>query len=164
MAAVRALAGVRLGDGFTRTLLEAIGGPAGCSHIVTLAFFLDGAVRAVLARDREAFPARWLPGAPGGMVARRDLVFDAHELDDGRVEVGLRFGDLHWNCAPPTALAPDRFWRHGELRAIAPSSHATRSSAVRPESARACNVAWITAISIAAPMPLPATSASTIPT
>jgi len=117
MDAVRALAGVRLGDGFSRTLLESIGGAAGCSHILTLAFFLDGAVRAVLARDRETFPERWRPSAPGGTIARRDLVFDAHEPADGRVEVAMRFGDLHWSCAPPTELAPARFWRHGELRA-----------------------------------------------
>lgn len=117
MDAVRALAGVRLGQGFSRTLRESIGGALGCSHILTLALFLDAAVHDALARDREAFPARWRHGGPPGRIARRDLVFDGHERADGRVEVAMRLGDLHWNAEPPTALAPDRFWRHGELAA-----------------------------------------------
>jgi hypothetical protein len=116
MDAVRALAGTRLGEGFARTLREAIGGALGCSHILTLAFFLDGAVRAGLARDRAASPERWASMSPG-TITRRDLVFDAHEVDDGHVEVVVRFGDLDWNDASPTALAPDRFRRHHELAA-----------------------------------------------
>src|SRR6185369_273509 len=35
MATVAALAGTRLGDGFASALRERIGGPAGCSHILT---------------------------------------------------------------------------------------------------------------------------------
>lgn len=116
MDAVRALAGVRLGDGFARTLREAIGGALGCSHVLTLALHLDAAVRTMLAGDRAAFPDRWR-GAYAGPVARRDVVFDGHALDDGRVSVALRLGDLHWNAAPPTVLAPERLWRHAELAA-----------------------------------------------
>lgn len=117
MDAVRALAGVRLGDGFARTLRAAIGGALGCSHVLTLALHLDAAVRAVLARDRVAFPERWRGAPAAATIARRDLVFDGHEPQDGRVDVAMRLGDLHWSTAPPTALAPARFWRHGELAA-----------------------------------------------
>lgn len=116
MDAVRALAGTRLGEGFARTLRESIGGALGCSHILTLAFFLDGAVRAGLARDRATSPDRWTSTA-AGMITRRDVVFDAHEVDDGHLQVVMRFGDLDWNDAPPTSLAPVRFRRHHELAA-----------------------------------------------
>jgi hypothetical protein len=117
MAAVRALAGVRLGEGFARTLRASIGGALGCSHILTLALFLDGAVRAALDRDRAAFPPRWARPAAPGRIARRDVVFDGHEVESGRVDVVVRLGDLHWNAAPPTALAPERFWRYAEVAA-----------------------------------------------
>lgn len=116
MDAVRALAGVRLGAGFSRTLRDAIGGALGCSHVLTLALFLDAAVRAALARDRAAAPERWRTAAVGP-IARRDLVFDGHEPAAGRAEVAMRLGDLAWNAAPPTVLAPARFARHAELAA-----------------------------------------------
>jgi len=116
-AAVRALAGTRLGDGFSRTLRTDIGGARGCSHILTLALFLDGAVRATLDRDRAAFPARWETAPVVGPIARRDLVFEGHEPAAGRVDMALRLGDLHWNVESATSLAPERFWRHGEAAA-----------------------------------------------
>lgn len=114
MPAVAALAGTRLGDGFSSTLRERIGGALGCSHVMTLALFMDAAVRAGLAWQRAHVPERF--AAPrAGTLFRRDLVFDGHEHDDGYVVTGLRMGDLHWNAAPPTVLAPQRFALHHEL-------------------------------------------------
>ena len=101
---------IPLGAELPGVLRERIGGPLGCSHLVTTALFMDAAVRAGLARrgtlaGAEAMRPLW----------RRDLVFDAHEQADGRVAVGMRQSDLDWNDRGPEALAPERFERHHEL-------------------------------------------------
>lgn len=132
IARVADLGGARLGEGLSRVLRDRIGGALGCSHLVTLALFMDGAVRNGLVTQRALDPAR-LAGAPG-VLFRRDLVVDAHERADGEVAVVLRQGDVHWNAVSPTALAPERFALHhecvaqivahlwpGELRSIAGS-------------------------------------------
>ena len=116
MPAVIALAGTRLGEGFSSALRERIGGALGCSHVMTLALFMDAAVRAGLDWQRANVPARFA-SPRAGTLFRRDLVFDGHELADGRVATAVRMGDLHWNAAPPTVLAPQRFARHHELAA-----------------------------------------------
>jgi hypothetical protein len=102
-----AVAGTRLGKAHTTAMREQAGGALGCSHLVTLAFFMDGALRAGLGR-----------GASGGATLfRRDLVFDARAQSDGALAVVMRQNDLDWNDAPPGALAPERFARHHELDA-----------------------------------------------
>jgi hypothetical protein len=117
MDAVRTLGGVALGAGFSSAVRERIGGALGCSHLVTLSFFMDAALRAGLAWQRAHVPARAASPVPGAPLFRRDVVFDGHERADGQVVVGMRWGDLHWNDAPATALAPARFAGHHELRA-----------------------------------------------
>jgi hypothetical protein len=84
---------------------------------VTLAFFMDGALRAGLARDREQHPGRLARPGAAGTLLRRDLVFDARARDAGALAVVMRQNDLDWNDAPPGTLAPDRFARHHELEA-----------------------------------------------
>ena len=116
IAAVMQLAGARLGAGFASLLRERIGGALGCSHLITLASFMEAAVRAGLADQRTLAPARLATPQPGTLF-RRDLVFDAREQRDGQVVVRMRGGDLHWNDAPPTALAPARFASLHELAA-----------------------------------------------
>lgn len=143
MHAVQSLAGTRLGDGFSSALRERIGGALGCSHVLTLALFMDAAVRAGLALA----PGR-LAERHAGTLFRRDLVFDGHEGDDGRVVTAMRMGDLHWSAAPPTVLAPERFARHHELTAeitadLWPGSLLTIRGAERTRDADAfAGVAW----------------------
>src|SRR5262249_54558021 len=86
---------------------DAAGGPRGCSHLVTLALFMDAAVRAGLTRHEGASDARPL--------FRRDLVVDAHERAEGDLAVGVRQADLDWSPAARGALAPERFARHHGL-------------------------------------------------
>ena len=64
---------------------------------------LDAAVRAGLDWQRANVPARFA-SPRAGTLFRRDLVFDGHELADGRVATAMRMGDLHWNAEPPTVL------------------------------------------------------------
>jgi len=112
-----ATVGTRLGKSHTTAMREQAGGAVGCSHLVTLAFFMDGAVRAGLARDRIRHPGRLERPGDGATLFRRDLVFDARAHPDGRLAVVMRQNDLDWNDAPPGALAPERFARHHELDA-----------------------------------------------
>ena len=112
-----ATVGSRLGKPHTTAMRDQAGGALGCSHLVTLAFFMDGALRAGLARDRERHPGRLARTDAAGTLFRRDLVFDARAEDDGALAVVMRQNDLDWNDAPPGTLAPDRFARHHELDA-----------------------------------------------
>ena len=147
MPAVMALAGTRLGEGFSAALRERIGGALGCSHVMTLALFMDAAVRAGLDWQRANVPARFA-SPRAGTLFRRDLVFDGHEHADGRVATAMRMGDLHWNAEPPTVLAPLRFARHHELAAeitadLWPGSLLALRGAERERDADAfADVAW----------------------
>jgi hypothetical protein len=107
---VASLADVPLGSSLSTTLRERIGGPLGCSHLVTLGLFMDAAIRAGL--DRRDVPSGGDSPRP---LWRRDLVFDAHEQASGEVRVGMRQGDLDWNDRGAEARAPERFARHHEL-------------------------------------------------
>jgi hypothetical protein len=112
-----AVNGTPLGKAHTTAMREQAGGAIGCSHLVTLAFFMDGAVRAGLARDRARHPDRFADVTGGETLFRRDLVFEAGERSDGPVRVVMRQNDLDWNAAPIGTLAPERFARHHELDA-----------------------------------------------
>lgn len=116
IARVAALRNVGLDASFGRTLREQIGGPLGCSHLVTLAHFMAPAVQAGLARERAMTPPR-ATTTPGETLFRRDLVFEGHELTPGRVAMAMRLGDLHWNGVGPGPLAPARFALLHELAA-----------------------------------------------
>jgi hypothetical protein len=113
---VRALAGARLDDGFARRLGDEIGGPRGCSHVLTLAHLLGSTVAWAVQRERAR------PGAvhrPGERVFRRDVIVDGVEPPQGGLDLGLQLTDLHLAPAPPVARAMDRFRAAHEVRAMA---------------------------------------------
>jgi hypothetical protein len=112
-----AVTGSPLGKALTTAMREQAGGAVGCSHLVTLAFFMDGALRAGLDRDRTQHPGRLGRSNAAGPLFKRDLVFDARERSDGRLVVVMRQNDLDWNDAPAGTLAPERLARHQELDA-----------------------------------------------
>ncbi len=101
-----------LGRGLSQAVRDRIGGPLGCSHLVTLALFMDAALRAGLAVRGD------VTSGPSGPLFRRDLVFDGHEREGGRVDVAVRLADLHWNDRGPQALAPERFALHHEIVSV----------------------------------------------
>jgi hypothetical protein len=109
---VRALAGARLDGGFARRLGDAIGGPRGCSHVLTLAHLLGATVAWAVPRARDGHAA-------GERVFRRDLVFDGVETPEGGVDLGLQLTDLYLAPAPPVPRAMDRFRAAQEVRAVA---------------------------------------------
>jgi hypothetical protein len=150
---VASLAEVPLGAGLSGTLRDRIGGPAGCSHLITLGLFMDAALRAGLARRIAAAAA-----GPPRPLWRRDVVFDAHERPAGGVRVGVRQGDLDWNDGGPDARAPERFARHHELVArvdvdLWPGTLVAAGGAERERTvARFAGVAWTDRDALLAPL------------
>ncbi len=105
---IAALAGASLDAGWGRRLATEIGGPRGCSHLLTLGHLLGSTTAWMLDRDRAlhgGVPAR----RAGERLFRRDLVVDGVEPAEGRLTLAAQLTDLH--VAPAPALAPpmDRF-------------------------------------------------------
>src|SRR5947208_8772602 len=74
---IAALAGTRLDDGWARRLAGAIGGPRGCSHLLTLGHLLGSSAAWALARERARHgPAPARP--PGQSVFPRHAAFARH--------------------------------------------------------------------------------------
>lgn len=103
-----ALVGTRVDE---RALRDTIGGALGCSHVLTLAQFLLATIAGVrVAIDQP--PA----DAVHRRVLRRDLLFDASELEPGRLLVAVQLSDLSSDPAAATAPPRQRFAAHAELR------------------------------------------------
>ncbi len=114
---IRALSGARLDAQFDKRLRAEIGGPRGCSHVLTLAHLLGATTTWALDREVEGafeFEER----AEGERVFHRSLVVDGYEPMAGTVELALQLTDLHFAPAPPIAPPMDRFAAQLELRAL----------------------------------------------
>ena len=114
---IAAMAGTRLDAGWARRLAAEIGGPRGCSHLLTLGHLLGSAAARGLARERALHGAAARPA--GQRVFRRDLVIDGHEPAEGRLELTAQLTDLHFAPAPALAVPMDRFAEQLEVRALA---------------------------------------------
>lgn len=121
---VGGLAGTPLDGNFARRLSEEIGGPRGCSHVLTLAQLLGSTAAWGLARDRELVgPA---PSRPAGQrVFRRDVVVDGIEALDGTLLLALQLTDVHHAPTPEPCKPMDRFAGCLEVRALARFDMAT---------------------------------------
>jgi len=104
---LEALRGAALDD--PAVLRAAMGGAAGCSHLLAAGQFLF----ATLA-EGGAGEAR--PDGAHRQLRRRDLIFDGHELADGRLAIGIQLSDLHTAVAPAGERPMGRFRHHDELR------------------------------------------------
>ncbi len=109
---VEGLAGTVLDDGFARRLSDEIGGPRGCSHVLTLAQLLGPTIAWALSRG---VAGSYLPGQ---RVFRRDLVVDGSEIAPGRIGLALQLTDLHHLPTPEPALPMDRFGAELEVRGV----------------------------------------------
>jgi hypothetical protein len=75
---IAALAGSRLDASWSPRLGQEIGGPRGCSHLLTLGHVLGSTTARALERERALYPTppqRY----PGQRIWKRDLVIDGHE-------------------------------------------------------------------------------------
>jgi len=117
IAAVEALAGRSLDAGFSRRVSQALGGPRGCSHILTLAHLLGSSAAWALERDRALHPeARERP--VGQRVFRRDLIIGGYEAPEGNgtILLAIQLADLHFAPTPPVARPMERFAADREIR------------------------------------------------
>ncbi|HVN88035.1 MAG TPA: DUF2889 domain-containing protein [Candidatus Binatia bacterium] len=117
--AIEAMAGARLDAGFSRRLSEVIGGPRGCSHLLTLAHLLGSTAVWMIERDRSLFgtnPARLV----GQRVFRRDLIIDGFETPeaDGSMALTLELADLNFAPSPAVARPMDRYAADQEIRGV----------------------------------------------
>lgn len=114
---VDALAGAALDDGWIRRLGTEIGGPRGCSHVLTLAQLAGPTSVWALEEDLRLVGAAARRRA-GERLFRRDVVIDGYDLD-GELYLTLQMSDLHFAPVPDDAPATDRFAAQLELRAAA---------------------------------------------
>lgn len=114
---VDALAGASLDDGWIRRLGGEIGGPRGCSHVLTLAQLAGPTTVWALDQDRRlnGDAPRWRAGE---RLFRRDVVVDGYELE-GELYLTLQMNDLHFAPIADGAPAVDRFGAQLEMRAAA---------------------------------------------
>jgi len=108
------LAGLPLDGAAARAVGAEIGGPRGCSHILTLAHLLVPTLAWALAED-ERLQGLGVERRPGERVFRRDVTIDGSELAPGELELTAQLNDLHF--APAAALATpfERFARQREI-------------------------------------------------
>jgi hypothetical protein len=111
---VQGLVGATLDDGWARRLSAEIGGPRGCSHVLTLAQLLGATVAWALEHERPLRARR-----PGERIFRRDVIVDGHERAPGTMALALQLTDLHYAPAPPIAPSMDRFAGELEIRGLA---------------------------------------------
>ena len=112
------LVGAHLDGSWPQRLSAEIGGPHGCSHVLTLALLMGSTVTWALAQDRErhgTMPAR----RPGERIFRRDVIVDGHERAAATMALALQLTDLHYAPAPPIAPSMARFASELEVRGIA---------------------------------------------
>jgi hypothetical protein len=93
------LEGVLLGDAFARSVGAAIGGPRGCSHILTLTLLLGPTVEWALA-DAATRPSAGAGWRPGERIFRRDLTIDGYELPSTDLVFTAQLNDLWCRPAP----------------------------------------------------------------
>jgi len=103
------LAGTALDAEAAGRLMEAYGGPRGCSHALVLA-------RLVLSALRRSAGDGFRPGETR---FHRALCLDGHEAAPGRVELAVQLTDLQMAPAPEIAPAMDRFAGQHEVRLLA---------------------------------------------
>ncbi|MCW5893918.1 MAG: DUF2889 domain-containing protein [bacterium] len=111
------LAGARLDAGWARRLAEDIGGPRGCSHVLTLAQYLGATIAWVL--PHLAAPPGVPPWDAGRRVFRRDVAVDGAQPDERTLVLALQQIDLHLAPVSEPAPAMERFAGARELRVLA---------------------------------------------
>jgi hypothetical protein len=114
---LRALVGDRIDAGFATRLRREIGGPRGCSHILTLFQLAASALsRALdLEEDSGAGPLR----KAGESLFKRSLFLDGFVTADGGLEIAVQLSDFHTAPRARAARPDERLARWDEVRVLA---------------------------------------------
>jgi hypothetical protein len=112
-ANLEALAGTQLDPEYPQRLNQAIGGPRGCSHVLTLARLVASTLqRALYLEAKTGGRARRL----GERIFHRCLSFDGLQPAPERLELAIQLADLHFAPAPAVARPMQRFAGEVEVR------------------------------------------------
>jgi hypothetical protein len=106
-----------LDDAYSRHVGVEIGGPRGCSHILTLAHLVGPTALWAMRCEarRQGDDRAWRPGE---RVFRRDVAVDGYE-SQGELYLALQLADLHLAPARDGDPAFDRFSAQTEIRVAA---------------------------------------------
>lgn len=112
------LAGRPLDAAFPAALGAGIGGPRGCTHVLTLTQLVASTAPWVRRREAELFaePPRWHEGE---RLFRAVLVYDASVRRDGAVDLAAQLLQIHLAPAGERPRPMDRFAGQLELRLLA---------------------------------------------
>jgi hypothetical protein len=117
-ARVATLGGTALDDGYARRVGAEIGGPRGCSHVLTLAHLVGPTAAWALEQDRRLHGER-CARRTGERIFRRDVTIDGYETADAQLKLTLQMSDLSFAPAPALAPPMDRFAEQLEVRVAA---------------------------------------------
>lgn len=112
---IEALVGSALDASFPARLGAAIGGPLGCSHVLTLAQCVGSTAQRALDVDRARHgdAPSWRTGE---RVFQRSLAIDGIAAPEGDLELVLQLADVRMTPAPAEAEPFARLASHHELR------------------------------------------------
>lgn len=113
---LQALVGTPLDRGAARRWAAEIGGPRGCTHLLTLGQLLASTVAWALECERACKTG---PRRRGERIYRRDLVIDGYAVAGGDAELALQLTDLHFAPSPPIARPIEKLGAQLEIRALA---------------------------------------------
>jgi hypothetical protein len=121
---LRALVGRRLDGEFATALRREIGGPRGCSHLLTLFQLSASAAARALDLEQAAGGAEGSAGRgaqreAGESVFKRSLLLDGLLAPAGAIEMAIHLSDFHTAPRARTLRPPDRLARHDEVRVLA---------------------------------------------
>ncbi len=116
IGSIEALAGASVASAWSDRLNDAIGGPRGCTHILTLARLLIATLASVVTREQTLGAA---PRRAGERIFHRSVSFDGRQRSDGLLELAFQLTDVYF--APVDEIAPPmaRFADQVEIRGAA---------------------------------------------
>jgi hypothetical protein len=115
VAAVASLAGAPLEGGFARRVGAKIGGPRGCSHVLTLTQLLGPTAVWALAEDERRHGAQ-RSRRIGERIFCRDVAIDGTAGEAGDLHLAVQLTDLLFRPGPEVVAAPERFAGQLEVR------------------------------------------------
>ena len=98
---VQQLVGLSLAEGYGDAVMERIGGPRGCFHVLTLLRLLGPSVVWAMSRERARGGAR-RPGAPGSPIFSRSVIVDGQWRGGTDIDLHGTISDVHFASGAET--------------------------------------------------------------